>query len=128
LTAFIFLGGAAFIVGLGLSLMVSTSAARSFVATLVGLLAVAALLAIAFLTAPTSAAESFHDQGEYAGRWLDPVIFIAAIFNVAAWFMGVLLGALFRRDDRGEPDGRVYGALSWMLVGFTVLLLWIVVS
>jgi hypothetical protein len=126
--AFVFLGGAAFLVGLGVSVAIATSAARSFVATAVGVLAVAVLLAFAFFTAPTSAAEAFHDQGEYAGRWLDPVIFIAAIFNVAAWFLGVLLGSLFRRDDRGDPAGRVYGALSWTLVGAVALFLWIVVS
>jgi hypothetical protein len=126
--AFVFLGGPAVLVGLGVSLAIATSAARSFIATAVGVLAVAVLLAVAFFTAPTSAAEAFHDQGEYAGRWLDPVIFIAAIFNVAAWFLGVLLGSLFRRDDRGDPAGRVYGALSWMLVGAAALFLWIVVS
>jgi hypothetical protein len=126
--AFVFLGVPAFLVGLGVSIAIATSAARSFVATVVGVFAVAVLMAIAFFTAPTSAAEAFHDQGEYAGRWLDPVIFIAAIFNVAAWFLGVLFGSLFRRDDRGEPGTRVYGALSWLLVGATILLLWIVVS
>jgi hypothetical protein len=124
---FVFLG-AAFLVGLCLSLAVATTAARSFVATVVGVVAVGVLLAIAYFNAPTSAAEAFHDQGKYGGRWLDPLVFVAAIFNAVAWFVGVQLGALLRRDDRGEPGTRVYGVLSFLLVASTALFLWIVVS
>jgi hypothetical protein len=117
-------GVAAFVVGLGLSLAFATSGARSFVATAVGVLTVGVLLTIAFLNAPTSAAEAFHDQGEYAGRWLDPVIFVAAMLNVVAWFLGVLFGGLFRRADRGDQAATPYTAASWLLVCVAILGLW----
>jgi hypothetical protein len=118
--------GVPLLVGLGVSLAIARTAARSLLATTAGVLGVGVLLAIAFFTAPTSAADAFHDQGEYAGRWLDPVIFLTAIFAIGAWFVGVLFGSLFRREDRGEPAARVYGALSWMLVAVAAITLWAV--
>ena len=124
MAAFVFLGGPAFLVGLGVSLAIATSAARSFIATAVGVLTVGVLLTLAFLNAPTTAAEAFHDQGEYAGRWLDPAIFVAAMSNIAAWFVGVLFGGLFRRADRGDQAATPYTAGSWLLVCVAILGLW----
>ena len=124
MTSFIFLGGPAFVFGLVLSFALARTAARSFTLTGVGMLAVGALLTIAFLAAPSDGASSCHDCSEYAGRWLDPVVFLGAAFNAAAWFAGVLLGAGFRRGDRGERGTRPYEVASWILVGVAVLVFW----
>ena len=123
MTQLVFLGAPALVIGLVLSLFFATSAVRALLLTALGVTTVLGLVTLGYLSASRSS-EACHDCAAYRGRWLDPLLFIWATFNVGAWFVGVFVGSLFRREDRlGER--RVYEIAPWLVAGAAAIAFWI---
>ena len=103
-TAFLFFGGAAFVIAATLALAFASSWSRTAVLMTVTLVVPVVLVGIAYFSAPTDARESnCSDCGLYWGRWWEPaLVIVGSLFNVLAWAAGVGAGALLRRLTVGR--------------------------
>ncbi len=101
---FFLLGGVALLLSLVLALAYATSRRRIAVVAAVGPAAVAAWLVVIGATAP---ARPYHDEVDYWGVWIDPVMFVVLGANLVAWLAGTAAGAALRRVAPVQHEPRL---------------------
>jgi hypothetical protein len=110
--AFLYFGGLAFVVALGIGLFVATTGKRALLLVAVGALLAASVFAYAWLRAPHSAQDadsSCSDCAQWLGRWWEGwlVLFFGTL-NWIGWTIGVVIarglhaGNAARRDLRAQ--------------------------